>query len=555
MALTVGDRLGHYDVTALIGEGGMGQVYQATDTKLNRQVALKILPQAFTDDPDRLARFEREARVLASLNHPNIGGIRGLEESDGIKASPGRPLSLLEVPVRSILALAVVFLSGCAASPNVEPTAAVQPRARSVILFIGDGLDDHQLSIGRNYLAGGYGAFSFDEFSSRAAATVSTVQENDPTIPVYVGDSGSGGTAMSAGVVTSLARIATRAKTGEAVPTILELAEAAGKQTGVVTTASLTDATPATFAAHISRRFCQGPEDMSDPAGRPGCPDALKANGGLGSIAEQLADSDVEVLLGGGYARFAQRDEQGMSVLDRSEAAGYEIVRDAASLERVDPGGKILGLFGDDTLPVAWIGEGGARAEQLQLTADGKPIEPDSFVCVDNPEFGDRPTLEAMTTRALDLLKPSTEGFFLMVESASIDKQAHAANPCGEIGEIRALGRAVRAAVNYQEQHPDTLIIVASDHGQTGQIVPWPSLFVSLGRAGGPPQYPPGKVALIRTPARGTMAVSYGTNVSFAEEHTGTQIPVFAQGPGADGVRGLIQQSDLFRIMMDAMGL
>ena len=81
MSLTVGSRLGHYDVTALIGEGGMGQVYQATDTKLNRQVALKILPEAFATDPDRLARFQREAQVLASLNHPNIAAIYGLEES------------------------------------------------------------------------------------------------------------------------------------------------------------------------------------------------------------------------------------------------------------------------------------------------------------------------------------------------------------------------------------------------------------------------------------------------------------------------------------------
>ena len=71
MALQVGSRLGHYDVTALIGEGGMGQVYQARDTKLDRDVALKVLPEAFTQDPDRLARFEREAKVLASLNHPN----------------------------------------------------------------------------------------------------------------------------------------------------------------------------------------------------------------------------------------------------------------------------------------------------------------------------------------------------------------------------------------------------------------------------------------------------------------------------------------------------
>ena len=86
MALEVGSRLGHYDVTALIGEGGMGQVYQATDTKLKRQVALKILPEAFSADPERLARFQREAEVLASLNHPNIAAIHGLEEAEGIRA-------------------------------------------------------------------------------------------------------------------------------------------------------------------------------------------------------------------------------------------------------------------------------------------------------------------------------------------------------------------------------------------------------------------------------------------------------------------------------------
>ena len=86
MALEVGSRLGHYDVTALIGEGGMGQVYQATDTKLNRDVALKILPEAFATDPGRLACFQREAQVLASLNHPNIAQIHGIEEQDATRA-------------------------------------------------------------------------------------------------------------------------------------------------------------------------------------------------------------------------------------------------------------------------------------------------------------------------------------------------------------------------------------------------------------------------------------------------------------------------------------
>jgi TolB-like protein len=86
LALTLGTRLGVYDVTAPIGEGGMGQVYRARDTKLNRDVALKILPESFANDPDRLARFTREAQTLASLNHPNIAHIHGLEESGGMRA-------------------------------------------------------------------------------------------------------------------------------------------------------------------------------------------------------------------------------------------------------------------------------------------------------------------------------------------------------------------------------------------------------------------------------------------------------------------------------------
>ena len=86
MSLSVGARLGHYTVTAKLGEGGMGEVWEATDTKLNRQVALKILPEAFATDPDRLARFQREAQVLASLNHPGIAAIYGIEEQDNTRA-------------------------------------------------------------------------------------------------------------------------------------------------------------------------------------------------------------------------------------------------------------------------------------------------------------------------------------------------------------------------------------------------------------------------------------------------------------------------------------
>jgi serine/threonine protein kinase len=86
LSLTPGTRLGVYQITAQIGEGGMGQVYRATDTRLKRQVAIKILPPALAADHDRLARFQREAEALASLNHPHIAAIYGLEESAGMTA-------------------------------------------------------------------------------------------------------------------------------------------------------------------------------------------------------------------------------------------------------------------------------------------------------------------------------------------------------------------------------------------------------------------------------------------------------------------------------------
>ncbi|HEV8132810.1 MAG TPA: protein kinase, partial [Acidobacteriota bacterium] len=103
MTLNLGTRLGAYEILSLLGAGGMGEVYRARDSKLGREIAIKVLPEAFTRDPERLARFEREARLLASLNHPNIGSIYGLEESNGtrflvLELVPGETLADLISP-------------------------------------------------------------------------------------------------------------------------------------------------------------------------------------------------------------------------------------------------------------------------------------------------------------------------------------------------------------------------------------------------------------------------------------------------------------------------
>src|SRR5688500_1966719 len=84
--LMPGTRIGAYEILSSLGAGGMGEVYRARDTKLDRAVAIKILPESFADDPERLARFEREAKTLAALNHPNIAIIHGFEDSNGIQA-------------------------------------------------------------------------------------------------------------------------------------------------------------------------------------------------------------------------------------------------------------------------------------------------------------------------------------------------------------------------------------------------------------------------------------------------------------------------------------
>src|SRR5215475_4405081 len=90
MVLSVGNHFGSYEILSAIGAGGMGEVYRARDMTLGRDVAIKILPESFAADPDRLMRFEREARTLASLNHPHIAQIYGFE--DGGHAHPGRAL-------------------------------------------------------------------------------------------------------------------------------------------------------------------------------------------------------------------------------------------------------------------------------------------------------------------------------------------------------------------------------------------------------------------------------------------------------------------------------
>ena len=125
MALSVGDRLGHYDVTALIGEGGMGQVYRAHDTTLKRDVALKVLPAGTATDRDRLKRFQREAQAIAALNHPNVVTIYSVEDADAthfltMELVEGKTLAELippaGLPLKDFLAVALPLTAAVTAA-------------------------------------------------------------------------------------------------------------------------------------------------------------------------------------------------------------------------------------------------------------------------------------------------------------------------------------------------------------------------------------------------------------------------------------------------------
>ncbi len=457
---------------------------------------------------------------------------------------------------------ALLLSAGLAlAQDNLSPEAAPPPPApRAVILIIGDGMDDQQITIARNYLEGAAGQLLLDQMPLRGTSQILTTEDNVSGRPVYVADSANTATSMATGTITSRGRIATSAGSDEDLETIVELAAAAGYRTGIVSTASVTDATPAAFAAHISFRLCQNPDAMEEIVYRDihlgACPADMKANGGKGSIAEQLAESPLDVILGGGASHFSPIAEgESVSVLDVAVQRGFEVVTSKEALVQAGTSGRLLGLFSPDTMPVRLQGEDGRLAEEPEPSVLnhlhrylGEVTLPAPMNCESNPAAAGMPSLQLMTEAALARLsRDNDRGFFLMVESASIDKQSHERKPCGSIGEVEQLNEALASALAYAESHPHTLILVTADHSQAAQLVPADSLFADFPV----PIYTPGKVARIRTPEGSLMAVNYATNNFSYEEHTGANVPLFSNEEGRDRVPAFVRQRDLFTIMRD----
>ena len=194
-----------------------------------------------------------------------------------------------------------------------------------------------------------------------------------------------------------------------------------------------------------------------------------------GSIAEQLADSSLDVMLGGGAKHFLPNAEGTTeSVISLARHNGFQVVTTAAELAAASPYKRLLGLFAPSTLPVRLQGENGREAEEPKRSwlnhihpYLGRVTQPEPMSCEPNPAFAAVPDLQQMTEAALRHLSHNNDaGFFLMVESASIDKQSHERKPCGSIGEVQQLEETLTSALAFAETHPRTLILVTADHSQ-----------------------------------------------------------------------------------------
>lgn len=480
--------------------------------------------------------------------------------------------------------LCASMLCACAVEQG-RPAA----HARNVILFIGDGMGIATVTAARildGQRRGGSGeenVLSFERFPNTAFSKTYSVD-------MQVAESAGTATAMMIGQKTHGSVIGepptvtpdqcdAAAVTG--APTLLEQAEDRGLSTGVVTTTRITHATPAATYAHSPDRNWEADVSTPPQAQALGCRDIAR------QLVEFAHGDGIDVIMGGGRAQLLPRDsvdpehanQNGIRADNRNliEAwstgrAGRTFVWNKDQLEQITvaPGKQVMGLF---------------EADHMQFSADR--------------DAALEPSLAEMTTKAIEVLKQNPKGFFLMVEGGRIDHGHHAGNAYRALTDAIAFAEAVAAADRMTDAN-DTLIIVTADHSHTLFIQGYaargnPILdkarnadgslqldgagrpYTTLGYANGPGSQaqsdvqPAGIKHFPHLPKRfdsaavprvdltdvDTTAPDYMQEAGIpmsAESHGGEDVPVYARGPGADAVHGVIEQNQIYTIMRSGYG-
>ena len=516
------------------------------------------------------------------------------------KALTGAIAALASVATLGALA-APALAADTTYSPNGKPVAELakhggaqriatigNKNAKNVILFLGDGMGDSEITVARDYLKGANGHFDgldavgqpsalddvqagtgqYTTFSVGNGSKDSAVGKDgdgklvanpNPGKLTPVTDSSASGSAWATGTKTYNNAVDVDIY-GNPQLNLFELAKAAGKATGNVTTAEIQDATPAVLESHSSERACYGPQGKTDGtsnnASKQCLINQLKENGGIGSISEQLLDTRADVTIGGGSKYFRQTvqggEYKGKTVWEQAKEMGFQTVEnDPAAMNALQykDGQPVLALMSDGNMPT--------KFNPSKATAKDPAKDANPTVCTPNADWlgNQGSSLKDMTKKALDLLNDNPNGqkngFFLQVEGASIDKQDHAGNACGQIGETDDFDQAIAYAMQNVDL-TNTLVIVTDDHAHTSQIL------------NAQPAYALSTV--LKTADGNNMVVSYGTAQDDSRdadggynggdmEHTGTQLRIAASGPGAQRVIGLTDQTDNFYTIAGALGL
>ena len=480
--------------------------------------------------------------------------------------------------------LAVAAVAGLV-STGMPATAADNTsngRIKNVIYLLGDGMGRTHVTAGRERFYGADGKLNMEQLPSQGYVSTYSVEKNSGQPgqadfhPNYVTDSASAATAWASGVKTYNAALGVDAK-GVSMPTVMEKAKQAGYRTGNVSTAEITDATPAGQMSHALARGCQGPVYSASA-----CQDTTITGTPLPTsdirvtpIADQIArNGTADVILGGGLARFDTADEKAL------RAQGYTVLGSPASqtvATKTDLGSaageKVFGLFNKGNLTVEKSKQDNPAAAQAQ-----------------------EPTLAEMTRKSIELLGSGNKGngFYLQVEGALIDKRSHANDAAQTLEEIKAFDDAVAAAMDFAKKDGHTLVIVTADHECAGFNIIEKGSFTNAEATNPPVNVDSGNTANNSTPSRpggNTKDATRSTGIvngagstdqhNFAPatfrtpddaagvtdgskeaslwltylsgNHTGADVPVFSYGAGSEKLQGTVNNTDLFTVVTDAL--
>lgn len=456
-------------------------------------------------------------------------------------------------------------------------------KIKNVIYLLGDGMGRTHVTAARERYYGADGQLVMERFPAVGQVSTYAVQQGSGQpgepgfVPNYVTDSASAATAWSSGVKTYNAALGVDAK-GVLVPTLMEFAKKAGLRTGNVSTAEITDATPAGQMSHALMRGCQGPTYSATA-----CQNPTLTGGELPTsdvrvtpIADQIArNNTADVILGGGLSRFDAADESAL------EANGYDVLGSPAS-QTVATGTDLAGTSSKKVF---------ALFSQGNLTIEKYKRENPASVQAKEPSVAE------MTKKAIQLLSQGNKkGFYLQVEGALIDKRSHANDAAQTLEEMKAFDEAVRIAQDFAAKDGHTLVVVTADHECAGFNIIEKGTFTNAEAVSPPGNVDSGNTANNSLPSRPTssakdplrssgivngagagdpknfgpatfrtpddpVGVTDGSPEAslwlsyLSGNHTGADVPVFAYGPGADELEGSIDNTDLYDIVGDALGI